>query len=90
MNTRTLSMYVLRALAEAQTEGRRTNLETLVDQLQVRRHDVRGVVTTLHQQGLVDVLHMRLTLEGFAIGRSLLQRELPVLRLTAERRVAAA
>jgi len=90
MNTRTLSMYVLRALAEAQTEGRRTNLETLVDQLQVRRHDVRGVVTTLHQQGLVDVLHMRLTLEGFAIGRSLLQQKLPVLRLTAERRVAAA
>ena len=90
MNTRTLSMYVLRALAEAQTEGRRTNLETLVDQLQVRRHDVRGVVTTLHQQGLVDVLHMRLTLEGFAIGRSLLQQKLPALRLTAERRVAAA
>lgn len=90
MNTRTLSMYVLRALAEAQTEGRRTNLETLVDQLQVRRNDVRGVVTTLHQQGLVDVLHMRLTLEGFAIGRALLKQELPVLRATEGRRVAAA
>lgn len=90
MNTRTLSMYVLRALAEAQIEGRRTNLEDLVDQLQVRRRDVRGVVTALHQQGLVDVLHMRLTLEGFTVGRALLTQELPVLRLTAEQRVAAA
>lgn len=90
MNTRTLSMYVLRALAEAQTEGRRTNLETLVDQLQVRRNDVRSVITALHQQGLVDALHMRLSLEGFAVGRALLKEELPALRVTAERRVAAA
>lgn len=90
MNTRTLSMYVLRALAGAQSEGRRTNLETLVDELQVRRGDVRSVVTTLHQQGLVDVIHMRLTLEGFALGRALLKQTLPALRLTAERGVAAA
>jgi hypothetical protein len=33
---------------------------------------------------------MRLTLEGFAIGRALLKQTLPALRLTAERRVAAA
>ncbi len=90
MNTRTLCMHILRALAEAQTEGRRSNLETLVDQLQVRRRDVRGAVTSLHQQGLVDVIHMRLTLEGFALGRSLMKQELPALRLTAERGVRAA
>jgi ABC-type ATPase with predicted acetyltransferase domain len=90
MNTRTLSMHILRALADAQTEGRRESLDTLVDQVQVRRRDVRAAVTALHQQGLVDAVHMRLTLQGFAVGRSLLAQELPALRSTAERRVAAA
>ena len=90
MNVRTLSMHVLRALAEAQIEGRRSNLETLVEQLQVRRHDVRGAVTALHKQGLVDAIHMRLTLEGFAIGRSCMAQSLPELRAPAKRSIAAA
>jgi Mn-dependent DtxR family transcriptional regulator len=90
MNVRTLSMHVLRALAESQTAGRRSTLETLVDQIQVRRRDVRSAVSGLHQQGLVDAIHMQLTLEGFAIGRALLAQELPALRLAAERRVVAA
>ena len=90
MNVRTLSMHVLRALAHAQTEGQRSTLDTLVDQIKVRRRDVRSVVTALHQQGLVDAIHMRLTLQGFAVGRSLLAQELPALRVTAERRVVAA
>ncbi|MEP7124193.1 MAG: hypothetical protein ABJE95_24920 [Byssovorax sp.] len=90
MNVRTLSMHVLRALAQAQTEGRRSTLETLVDDVKVRRRDVRSVVSGLHQQGLVDAIHMQLTLEGFAIGRALLAKELPALRLAAERGVAAA
>lgn len=90
MNTRTLSMHILRALADAQTEGRRESLETLVEQVQVRRRDVRAAVTGLHQQGLVDAIHMRLTLQGFAVGRALLAQELPALRVAAERRVIAA
>ena len=90
MNVRTLSMHVLRALAEAQIEGRRSNLETLVEQLQVRRPDVRGAVTALHKQGLVDAIHMRLTLEGFAVGRSAMARSLPDLRAPAKRSIAAA
>ena len=77
MNVRTLSMYIPRALADAQTEGRRQNLETLVTELHVRKRDVRTAVTTLHQQGLVDALHMTLTLSGFAIGRALLTADLP-------------
>jgi len=90
MNVRTLSMHVLRALAEAQIEGRRSNLETLVEQLQVRRRDVRGAVTALHQQGSVDAIHMRLTLQGFAIGRSCMNETLPALRAPAKRSTAAA
>jgi hypothetical protein len=90
MNVRTLSMYVLRALAEAQTEGRRENLETLVGTLHVRRRDVRSAVTALHRQGLVDALHMGLTLAGFALGRSLMATELPALRVPAPRSIVAA
>ena len=90
MNVRTLSMHVLQALAHAQTDGERATLDTLVDQLKVRRRDVRAVVTALHQQGLVDAIHMRVTLQGFAVGRSLVAKELPALRVDAERRVAAA
>jgi DNA-binding IclR family transcriptional regulator len=90
MNVRTLSMHILRALAEAQIEGRRSNLETLIEQLQVRRADVRGAVTALHHQGLVDATHMRLTLQGFAVGRSCMTEALPELRAPAKRSVAAA
>ena len=90
MNVRTLSMHVLRALAHAQTEGQRSTLDTLVDEIKVRRRDVRAAVTALHQQGLVDAVHMRLTLQGFAVGRSLVAQELPVLRTAAARRVVAA
>jgi Mn-dependent DtxR family transcriptional regulator len=90
MNVRTLSTHILQALAEAQTEGRRSTLETLVEQVKVRRRDVRSAVSGLHQQGLVDAIHMQLTLEGFAIGRALLAKELPALRVAAVRRVVAA
>ena len=90
MNVRTLSMHVLRALAHAQTEGQRSTLDTLVDEIKVRRRDVRAAVTALHQQGLVDAIHMRLTLQGFTVGRSLVAQELPALRTAAERRVVAA
>ena len=90
MNTRTLSMYVLRALAHAQTEGQRSTLDTLVDQIKVRRRDVRAAVTALHQQGLVDAIHMRLTLQGFTVGRSLVAQELPALRTATERHIVAA
>jgi hypothetical protein len=80
MNVRTLSTYVLRALAQAQLEGRRSNLETLVAELSVRRRDIRGAVSALHQQGLLDVLRMRLTMTGFILGRSYIGEDLPALR----------
>lgn len=80
MNTRTVSAYVLRALAEAQVEGKASNLETLTDRVRVRRKDVRAAITALHREGYLDVLRMRLTLEGFAIGRALAGEELLALR----------
>lgn len=90
MNQRTVSAYVLRALALAQTEGRSSNLETLIDELKIRRADVRGAVTALHREGCLDVLRMRLTLKGFAIGSALVGEELPELRPAKVAQAAAA
>jgi DNA-binding IclR family transcriptional regulator len=81
MNAQTLSAYVLQALAQAQSEGRTSSLETLTDALRVRRGDVRRTVTLLHRQGFVDALHMRLTLAGFALGRAYMGQTLPPLRV---------
>ncbi len=59
-------------------------------ELQVRRTDIRGVVTTLDRQGFVDALRMRPTLLGFALGRSLAAEALPVLRSRPRLAVVAA
>ncbi|UQA58350.1 hypothetical protein [Polyangium aurulentum] len=80
MTTEQLAPYVLRALAEAQQEGRRIDLETLALAIKVRRPDVRKTVSALHQQGLVDALRLQLSLAGFAIGSALLTTELPPIR----------
>jgi Mn-dependent DtxR family transcriptional regulator len=80
MNTRTLFAHVLKALAAAQSEGRASNLETLTEELRVRRTDIRRTVSALHREGYVDALRMRLTLAGFAIARSLMTEDLPALR----------
>jgi hypothetical protein len=80
MNTRTLSSHVLKALAAAQSEGRTSSLETLTEDLRVRRTDIRRTVSALHREGYVDALRMRLTLAGFAIAHSLRDEPLPALR----------
>ncbi|MFT3776628.1 MAG: hypothetical protein QM820_65650 [Minicystis sp.] len=90
MNTQALSAHVLHALALAQMEGRRLDLETLVRELRVRRGDIRRVVSALHREGYVDALRMRLTLLGFALGRSYLGQPLPELRRPRLSVVAAA
>jgi hypothetical protein len=89
MNIRTVATYVLHALARAQREGRASNLETLRDELQVRRADVRAAVSQLHREGLLDALRMRLTLRGFAIGTALSGETLPELRPAAGSLIAS-
>jgi DNA-binding IclR family transcriptional regulator len=90
MNTQALSAHVLHALALAQIEGRRHDLETLTQDLKVRRGDIRRVVSALHREGYVDALRMRLTLVGFALGRSYAHKPLPELRKPRLAVVAAA
>jgi DNA-binding IclR family transcriptional regulator len=80
MNTHALPAHVLLALVRAHSEGRSASLEALVDELKVRRTDVRRILSALHREGFVDVLRMRPTLAGFALGRSLSCVELPGLR----------
>jgi DNA-binding IscR family transcriptional regulator len=86
MNASALSAHVLSALAQAHSEGRASSLETLTQMLKVRRGDVRRTVTLLHRQGFVDALRMRLTLQGFALGRTLLGQALPPVRAAVEKR----
>lgn len=90
MDHKTLAAYILQALTLAQMEGRSENLETLVDALRVRRKDIRATLTVLHRQGLVDVLRMRPSLAGFAIGTALLEQPLRALRAAPLAKIAAA
>lgn len=80
MDSPTLALHVLRALAAAQREGQKLDLAALARAIRVRRPDVRRVLSALHREGYVDVLHMRPTLAGFALGAALASAELPPLR----------
>jgi hypothetical protein len=90
MDAQMIALHVLRALAEAQAEGRRMDLETLVQVLQIRRRDLRTTVSALHRAGLVDALRMRSTIQGFALGVALARAPLPALRSTRTVSTAAA
>ena len=90
MNTHALPAHVLLALVHAHSEGRSASLDTLVEELHVRRGDVRRIITSLHREGFVDALRMRPTLTGFALGRALIGTELPALRRPKLAVVAAA
>ena len=87
MKPQTLSAHILRSIANAQREGRSSTLDTLVDELRVRRIDVRTTVTSLDREGFLDATRMRLTLAGFALAVGLASSPLPQLR--QERRAAS-
>ena len=91
-----LAAHVLRALADAQADARRIDLEMLCELLGVddtapahegvraktmRREDVRAAVSRLDAEGFVDAARMRLTFAGFALGTALLPRKVMPLRL---------
>ena len=75
-----LGAHILRLLAAAQRDERTLGLEELVEELGVRRSDVRGCLSSLHEEGYLDVTRMRLTLPGFAFGSALRTRRLGALR----------
>lgn len=71
---------MLRALTSAQIDGRVSTLQTLTDEIEVRKTDIRAAISALHREGYVDALRMRLTLRGFAVGTALLGEPLRALR----------
>ena len=90
-----LSADVLRSLYAMRDE--RVSLDVLCDALgasavpvrdgvrvrAVRREDVSEVVRRLDEEGFVDAMRMRLTLQGFALAASLTTRRLVPLHLVA-------
>lgn len=86
----TIAPYILCVLATYHENGRVATLQSIVDDVGVRRADVRTTLTALHEQGLVDVLRMKLTLQGFALAMALREVRLPPLRREAGAGEAAA
>lgn len=63
---RLVALGAMSLMRAAQEEGRRITALDLARTLEVRRVDVRRIVSELDRRGLVDALRMRLTLLGFA------------------------
>ena len=85
-----LAIHLLQSRTSAHREGRRSTLDGMVSELGIRRGDVRSALSALHREGLIDVLRMRLTLVGFAIGQALLSERLLSLRALCEAETQAA
>ena len=86
-----LSAHILRHAAADHVAGSKcgpTKVESLATDLGVRRVDVRRALSALHKQGLMDVVQMRLTLAGFALGKALEGKQLKAIRIPQARREA--
>lgn len=75
-----IAIHLLKAMTRAQRDARLLDLEQLSSEVGVRRSDARRVLSSLHREGLVDVLRMRPTLAGFAIGAAVADETLSPLR----------
>lgn len=81
-----LAIHVMRVLSRAQQKNESLSLADLAARLQVRKADVRRVVTALDKRGFVDATRMRVTMMGFVLGCSVGAAELKPARKAAERR----
>lgn len=78
--------HVLRALAEASSDGRTLYLGDLTEVVSAPRDEIRSAVSELHIDGFVDALRMRLTASGFLFGTHLGKQNLTPL-VSAVRKV---
>jgi DNA-binding GntR family transcriptional regulator len=85
-----LGQHILRAMTAAARRTERLALDDLAGALGVRRADVRSALSALHREGLVDVMRMRPTLAGFALGHALDGKALGALRSPRASQVRAA
>jgi len=70
-DVRAVAAHVIRHLAVHSSRGRAVRLDDLASAINVRRTDVRDVVTRLHEEGHVDAKRMRLTMTGLAVAAAL-------------------
>ena len=70
-DTKTIAAHVVVTLSLAQAEGRAVRLDELASEIGVRKADVRNVVSSLHAEGHVDAMRLRLTMSGLALATSL-------------------
>ncbi len=69
IDPRALAAHVLRAIARPR--ARVVTVDDVARVVGARRTDVRAIVRCLHEEGFVDALRMRPTLEGLAVATSL-------------------
>lgn len=79
-DTKSLAAHVLVALVRAQRARRVVTVHDLALELDVRKTDVRDVVSLLHHEGHVDALRMKLTLSGLTLATALARSSLRPLR----------
>jgi len=79
-NLKPVAAHVLRHMAKEQSRGRAVRLDELVNDIGVRREDVRAVVSSLHAEGHIDAKRMKLTFSGFAIAASMRECKLKEVR----------
>ncbi len=78
-----LAIHVMRVLSRAQQQGEQLSLEAVAARLEVRKADVRRVVSALDKGGFVDAMRMRVTMMGFVLGCSVGTAELKPARKQA-------
>lgn len=88
-NDSAIAAHLLATLFRLREQRSAVTLETLAANVAVRRRDVRRVLSSLHREGLVDILRMRLTLRGLALGAALSASALRSVRTRARAAVAA-
>ena len=71
LDNKTIAAHTIVVLSRAQADGRALRLDELATEIGVRKADVRKVVTSLHAEGHVDALRLRLTMTGLALATSL-------------------
>lgn len=84
-----LAIHVMRALSRAQQQGESLSLEDLAARLEVRKADVRRVVSALDKRGFVDATRMRVTMMGFVLGCSVSASALKPARKPQKRAVVS-
>jgi transcription initiation factor IIE alpha subunit len=71
LDTKSIAAHVVVTLSQAHADGRVLRLDELAEEIGVRKADVRNVVTSLHHEGHVDAMRLRLTMTGLALATTL-------------------